>query len=171
MFDRDLDSSAKEIPDISVLREAMNQVIHKMDMSYGLLGSLFRSGSRQTFFSSQVTRYSDLYASTCLNLLYYPFSYMFRAPPMLLPHESTVSHHDYVIDSNFTPGETASADEWDDERNHVRETEMEEQILAQKMKAMIRIDSKLPNLYAPEPDASIQIHDLDNEEPEDEDDA
>lgn len=35
-------------------------------------------------------RYADLYASTVLNLLYYPFSYMFRAPPMLLPHESTV---------------------------------------------------------------------------------
>lgn len=27
-----------------------------------------------------------------MNLMYYPFSYMFRAPPMLLPHESTVAH-------------------------------------------------------------------------------
>ena len=103
----------------------MQEVIHEMDMSYGLLGSLFRSGSRQTFFSSQVVRselfhvtlhiatkakfktsvyiliiglveiyifrYADLYSSTCLNLLYYPFSYMFRAPPILLPHESTVA--------------------------------------------------------------------------------
>lgn len=87
-----------------------------MDLSYGMMGSLFRSGSRQTFFSSQVSattrrvirdceinhlsfsfrlkvvRYADLYAATILNLEYYPFSYMFRAPAMLLPHESTVAH-------------------------------------------------------------------------------
>merc|ERR1712226_396334 len=84
---------AKEKPDISALRNGMQDVIHEMEMSYGLLGSLFRSSSRQTFFSSQLVRYADLYASTCLNLLYYPFSYMFRAPPMLLPHESSVSNH------------------------------------------------------------------------------
>lgn len=63
-----------------------------MDLSYGMLGSLFRSGSRQTFFSSQALKYADLYASTFLNLIYYPFSYMFRAPAILLPHESTVAH-------------------------------------------------------------------------------
>lgn len=55
-----------------------------MDLSYGMMGSLFRSGSRQTFFSSQVVRYADLYAATFLNLIYYPFSYMFRAPAMLV---------------------------------------------------------------------------------------
>ena len=70
----------------------MQKVIHRMDMNYGFYGSLFRSGSRQTFFSSQMVRYTDLYGSTVLNLLYYPFSYMFRAPPMLLPHESTITH-------------------------------------------------------------------------------
>ena len=53
---RNLDSSAVEKPDISKLRTSMQGVIHQMDMSYGLLGSLFRSGSRQTFFSSQVVR-------------------------------------------------------------------------------------------------------------------
>ena len=56
-----LDSSAKEKPDISAVRNAMQEVIHEMDMSYGLLGSLFRSGSRQTFFSSQVVRYVRQY--------------------------------------------------------------------------------------------------------------
>lgn len=39
-----------------------------------------------------LTRYADLYASSVLNLLHYPFSYMFRAPAMLMPHESTVAH-------------------------------------------------------------------------------
>jgi len=89
---KDLDSSAKVKPDISKVRNSIRDVTHKMDMSYGMLGSLFRSGSRQTFFASQVTRYADIYAATFLNLIYYPFSYMFRAPAMLLPHESTVAH-------------------------------------------------------------------------------
>lgn len=89
---RNLDSSTKEKPDISKLRASIRDVTHKMDMAYGMMGSLFRSGSRQTFFSSQVVRYADLYAATFLNFIYYPFSYMFRAPAMLLPHESTVAH-------------------------------------------------------------------------------
>ncbi|XP_037813836.1 cytosolic purine 5'-nucleotidase isoform X2 [Lucilia sericata] len=89
---KNLDSSTKEKPDISKLRASIRDVTHKMDMAYGMMGSLFRSGSRQTFFSSQVVRYADLYAATFLNFIYYPFSYMFRAPAMLLPHESTVAH-------------------------------------------------------------------------------
>jgi len=89
---KNLDSSTSERPDLSKLRTAMREVTHEMDLSYGLMGSLFRSGSRQTHFSNQVSRYADVYASTVLNLIYYPFSYMFRAPSMLMPHESTVTH-------------------------------------------------------------------------------
>ncbi|XP_013192936.1 cytosolic purine 5'-nucleotidase isoform X2 [Amyelois transitella] len=92
---KDLDSSTKEKPDISKLRMAIRDVTHKMDLAYGMLGSLFRSGSRQTFFSSQVVRYADLYAASFLNLMYYPFCYMFRAPAMLMPHESTVAHEQH----------------------------------------------------------------------------
>ncbi|XP_058809826.1 cytosolic purine 5'-nucleotidase isoform X2 [Phymastichus coffea] len=97
---KNLDSSTKEKPDISKLRTSIRDVTHKMDLAYGMMGSLFRSGSRQTFFSSQVVRYADLYAASFLNLMYYPFSYMFRAPAMLMPHESTVAHEQrYVIDA------------------------------------------------------------------------
>ncbi len=53
---KNLDSSTSLKPDITNLRKAMQEVIYDMDMSYGLLGSLFRSGSRQTFFSAQVVR-------------------------------------------------------------------------------------------------------------------
>lgn len=51
---KNLDSSAKEKPDISSVRTCIRDVTHKMDLAYGMMGSLFRSGSRQTFFSSQV---------------------------------------------------------------------------------------------------------------------
>lgn len=63
-----------------------------MDEEYGVIGSLFRSGSRTTFFASQVERYADLYASSCYNLVHYPTFYFFRAPMTLMPHESTVEH-------------------------------------------------------------------------------
>ena len=55
-------------------------------------GKIFISGSRQTFFASQVMRYADLYAASLLNLLFYPFSYVFRAPAMLVSWHLTLSH-------------------------------------------------------------------------------
>lgn len=89
---RNLDSSSRDIPDITSVRMSIREASHEMDMAYGMLGSLFRSGSRQTFFAGQVTKYADLYAASFLNMIYYPFSYLFRAPPILMPHESTVDH-------------------------------------------------------------------------------
>lgn len=67
------------------------KVTHDMDMCYGMMGSLFRSGSRQTLFASQVMRYADLYAASFINLLYYPFSYLFRAAHVLV--RSTHTSH------------------------------------------------------------------------------
>uniref|UniRef100_A0A8C7YNP6 5'-nucleotidase, cytosolic II, like 1 n=1 Tax=Oryzias sinensis TaxID=183150 RepID=A0A8C7YNP6_9TELE len=58
--------------------------LYKMDMSYGQMGSLLRSGSTQTLFASQLIRYADLYSSSCINLLHYPFNYLFMAPPVLV---------------------------------------------------------------------------------------
>lgn len=53
-------------------------------MSYGQMGSLLRSGARQTLFASQLVRYADMYSSSCLNLLHYPCNYLFLAPPVLV---------------------------------------------------------------------------------------
>uniref|UniRef100_A0A4W5NR17 5'-nucleotidase, cytosolic IIb n=1 Tax=Hucho hucho TaxID=62062 RepID=A0A4W5NR17_9TELE len=81
-----LDSSSNERPDITALQRRVKKVTHDMDMCYGMMGSLFRSGSRQTLFASQVMRYADLYAASFINLLYYPFSYLFRAAHVLVSH-------------------------------------------------------------------------------------
>ena len=78
---------------VDKVKKALHGTIHAMEMAYGTTGSLFRAGSRQTFFASQVVRFADIYASSLLNLLYYPTFFMFRSPPMLLPHESTVPHN------------------------------------------------------------------------------
>ncbi|XP_056005625.1 cytosolic purine 5'-nucleotidase-like [Ostrea edulis] len=93
---KNLDSSNMEKPDISKIQRAMMDTVHELDLSYGMLGSLFRSGSRLTFFSSQVQRFADIYAASVINLIHYPFTYMFKAPAMLLPHESTVSHGETI---------------------------------------------------------------------------
>uniref|UniRef100_A0A8C5RSL8 5'-nucleotidase domain containing 4 n=1 Tax=Laticauda laticaudata TaxID=8630 RepID=A0A8C5RSL8_LATLA len=87
-----LDSGSSECPDISAIKKQIQKVTHEMDMCYGKMGSLFHCGSRQTLFANQLMRYADLYAASFTNFLYYPFSYVFRAPAALMPHESTVEH-------------------------------------------------------------------------------
>ncbi|XP_032085345.1 cytosolic purine 5'-nucleotidase-like [Thamnophis elegans] len=87
-----LDSGSSECPDISSIKKQIQKVTHEMDMCYGKMGSLFHCGSRQTLFANQLMRYADLYAASFVNFLYYPFSYVFRAPAALMPHESTVEH-------------------------------------------------------------------------------
>lgn len=107
---KNLDSNTMEQPDISGITKAIREVTHGMEQCYGQLGSLFRNGSRQTFFASQARRYADLYSAACTNLLYYPFSYLFRAPPQLMPHEATVEHEEKKMEagrSKFGPIEKA----------------------------------------------------------------
>ncbi|XP_037548341.1 5'-nucleotidase, cytosolic II, like 1 [Nematolebias whitei] len=83
-----LDSGSKECPDISAIKTRMTVLTYRMDISYGQMGSLLRSGYTQTLFASQLIRYADLYSSTWINLLQYPFNYLFMAPPVLMPHEA-----------------------------------------------------------------------------------
>ncbi|XP_044586427.1 cytosolic purine 5'-nucleotidase isoform X1 [Cotesia glomerata] len=127
---KNLDSSTNEKPDISKLRASIRDVTHKMDLAYGMMGSLFRSGSRQTFFSSQVVRYADLYAATFLNLIYYPFSYMFRAPAMLMPHESTVAHEQrFVMETPMiSRSRTFKLNDEDEEQNAIMAKSFETEI-------------------------------------------
>ncbi|KAE9413533.1 hypothetical protein Angca_009291, partial [Angiostrongylus cantonensis] len=89
---KNLDATARRKPQIHTILQKVKSIAHEMDQEYGVLGSLFRAGSRTTFFASQVERYADLYASSCYNLVHYPSFYFFRAAMQLLPHESTVDH-------------------------------------------------------------------------------
>merc|ERR1719414_2884715 len=96
---------------------------------------------------------------------------MFRAPPMLLPHESTAPHGIEPDPAMFTPGETVELGPL--VSNEIsREVETDQNYAAAKQKAIDRaIQSKLPNMYASEPDSNNLNHDLDNDEPEEEDDG
>ncbi|KAK2871335.1 hypothetical protein QQF64_002506 [Cirrhinus molitorella] len=85
-----LDSGSQECPDISAIQNRIQMVTYGMDLCYGKMGSLLRCGSTKTLFASQLLRYADIYSTSCLNLLNYPFSFLFRAPLVLLPHEAAV---------------------------------------------------------------------------------
>ncbi|KTF86411.1 hypothetical protein cypCar_00025104, partial [Cyprinus carpio] len=78
-----LDSGSQECPDISAIQNRIKMVTYGMDLCYGKMGSLLRCGSTKTLFASQLLRYADIYSTCCLNLLNYPFSYLFRAPLVL----------------------------------------------------------------------------------------
>ncbi|ESO93154.1 hypothetical protein LOTGIDRAFT_190218 [Lottia gigantea] len=151
---KNLDSSCESKPaDIGKIHKSIRKVTHEMDMSYGILGSLFRSGSRQTFFASQVMRYADLYASTFFNFIHYPFSYVFRAPPMLMSHESTVEH-----DATIDPTDSIS------QMSIAPRSRTDEETIG-KRNPLIRSDSIVPRAYAPTPRQFTQVQ----EESEDED--
>uniref|UniRef100_A0A674N5G9 5'-nucleotidase, cytosolic IIb n=1 Tax=Takifugu rubripes TaxID=31033 RepID=A0A674N5G9_TAKRU len=151
-----LDSSSNERPDISALQSRVKKVTHDMDMCYGMMGSLFRSGSRQTLFASQVMRYADLYAASFINLLYYPFSYLFRAAHVLMPHESTVEHMHVDIDTESplaTRNRTLCSDckDLDCKRNQLTRSFSE---------------IKPPNLFPQTPQEITHCHDEDDDEEE-----
>ena len=48
-------------------------------------------------FATQTMRFGDLYASSFINLFYYPLNYLFRAPHILMPHETCVETRQYLI--------------------------------------------------------------------------
>uniref|UniRef100_A0A671T606 Cytosolic purine 5'-nucleotidase-like n=1 Tax=Sinocyclocheilus anshuiensis TaxID=1608454 RepID=A0A671T606_9TELE len=150
-------SSSNERPDISAIQRRMKKVTHDMDMCYGMMGSLFRSGSRQTLFASQVMRYADLYAASFINLLYYPFSYLFRAAHVLMPHESTVEHTHVDIETE-SPLATRNRHCVDCKDIDCKRNQLTRSIS----------EIKPPHLFAQPPQEITHCHDEDDDEEEEE---
>uniref|UniRef100_A0A8B9K045 5'-nucleotidase, cytosolic II n=1 Tax=Astyanax mexicanus TaxID=7994 RepID=A0A8B9K045_ASTMX len=153
-----LDSSSNERPDISSLQRRIKKVTHDMDMCYGMMGSLFRSGSRQTLFASQVMRYADLYAATFINLLYYPFSYLFRAAHVQMPHESTVEHTHVDINDTESPMATRNRRSVD-----FKDYECKRHQLTRSISEI-----QPPHLFPQTPQEITHCHDEDDDEEEEE---
>jgi len=142
---KEMDSSCHDTPDISQLKASIREITHELDMSYGILGSTFRSGSRQTFFANQICHYADIYASSFMNLMYYPFSYMFTAPAMLMPHESTVQH----------------------EENNLDAEQLDELLIQEPLRRRSRLEnseSSVPHLFAETPNVVTHHHDTDDDD-------
>uniref|UniRef100_A0A8C5QXY3 Cytosolic purine 5'-nucleotidase n=1 Tax=Leptobrachium leishanense TaxID=445787 RepID=A0A8C5QXY3_9ANUR len=154
---RHLDSSSNERPDISSIQRRIKKVTHDMDMCYGMMGSLFRSGSRQTLFASQVMRYADLYAASFINLLYYPFSYLFRAAHVLMPHESTVEHTHMDVNESESPMATRNRS------SDYKDADFKRHQLTRSISEI-----KPPNLFPQTPQEITHCHDEDDDEEEEE---
>ncbi|XP_058841249.1 cytosolic purine 5'-nucleotidase-like isoform X2 [Acipenser ruthenus] len=153
-----LDSSSNERPDISSIQRRIKKVTHDMDMCYGMMGSLFRSGSRQTLFANQVMRYADLYAASFINLLYYPFSYLFRAAHVLMPHESTVEHAHVDINDGESPMATRNRNSMDFKGYDYKRSQLTRSVS----------EIKPPNLFPQTPQEITHCHDEDDDEEEEE---
>uniref|UniRef100_A0A0N4Z944 Cytosolic purine 5'-nucleotidase n=1 Tax=Parastrongyloides trichosuri TaxID=131310 RepID=A0A0N4Z944_PARTI len=97
------DATSKNKPDNKKLLEELKRNTIDMEAEYGVFGSLFRSGTSQTFFACQLERFADIYASSCINLMYYPTFYFFRSPMKLMSHEMTV-HHGSILHPSGTQG-------------------------------------------------------------------
>uniref|UniRef100_A0A4W4GHP2 5'-nucleotidase, cytosolic II, like 1 n=1 Tax=Electrophorus electricus TaxID=8005 RepID=A0A4W4GHP2_ELEEL len=87
--------------DNSIMFEELRQldiklkITYTMELGYGKMGSLLRYGSIKTLFASQLLRYADLYAVSCLSLLQYPSTHLFRAPNVLVtPTKCSIYHEE-----------------------------------------------------------------------------
>ncbi|KAL0480681.1 5'-nucleotidase [Acrasis kona] len=75
------------------IKKHITETTGRLDDNFNkYFGSLFRSGTSESYFSNQVRRFADLYSSDHLNLLNYPLYYYFSSLPMLLPHEREAVH-------------------------------------------------------------------------------
>jgi 5'-nucleotidase len=84
-----MDSQTRiEPPDLDKLRDKIYQCQYDFDSFFNpYFGSVFRSGSKESYYSNQVMSFADLYTSDCLNFLNYPLFYYFTAVEKMYPHE------------------------------------------------------------------------------------
>ncbi|XP_023324415.1 cytosolic purine 5'-nucleotidase [Eurytemora carolleeae] len=83
-----LESILKEdVPELEDVRIKVSDCIQRFDTAFSESGSLFRSGSRLTYFGFQMLAWADLYTGSVANLGRYSLNQRFVPPPLVLPHE------------------------------------------------------------------------------------
>jgi len=70
------------------MKDRLTDCVNKLDKSFSHTGSLFRAGSRLTYFGSQLQVWADIYTGSVTNLMSYSVDQHFLAAPVLLPHET-----------------------------------------------------------------------------------
>ena len=68
-------------------RSRVEALAGMVDQGFGGCGSLFRAGSRLSYFGSQVSLWSDVYMARVCDLLTYSLHHHFIPPLPRLPHE------------------------------------------------------------------------------------
>jgi len=77
-------------PDLGELKMRLWDTVNELNKGFGGLGSLFRSGSKLTYFGSQVMIWADLYTGTVNNLAGYDLEQRFVTDTVKLPHEREI---------------------------------------------------------------------------------
>lgn len=95
----EMDSSTTNAPNAQELKLAIRKITEKLDYGFNPhFGSLFRSGSSESFFLYQCKRFADLYCSDLLHMLEYPLFYFFSARPQYISHErALMEERDYDV--------------------------------------------------------------------------
>ncbi|XP_023338694.1 cytosolic purine 5'-nucleotidase [Eurytemora carolleeae] len=68
-------------------RRRIKDGVKKMDRSFAKTGSIFRAGTRLSYFGSNVLAWADLYTGSVCNLYSYSLQHRFIGTQILLPHE------------------------------------------------------------------------------------
>jgi hypothetical protein len=86
-----MDSSTKDAPNAKELKKQLKQSIVEFENQFNVhFGSVFRGGTSESYFSSLVVRYADIYCCDHLNFLNYPFFYFFRPLHKHFAHETSL---------------------------------------------------------------------------------
>jgi len=76
-------------------------IVNRLNREFTHTGSLFRSGTRLSYFGSQVTIWPDLYTGRVSNLGEYSLNHRFLQPFVRLPHEVAVNGTESDVSSEM----------------------------------------------------------------------
>ena len=83
-----LEALLVENPNLDELKKRLWEAVNELNKDFSFAGSLFRSGSRLSYFGSQVMIWADVYTSSVNNLAEYDVEHKFLMNTPKLPHES-----------------------------------------------------------------------------------
>jgi len=81
-------NSIIQMDELTQLRDRLVECVQRLDSGFGNSGSLFRAGSRLSYFGSQMMIWADVYTGSVMNLAEYGINQMFFPPTPVLPHET-----------------------------------------------------------------------------------
>ena len=85
-----LESLLAENPKLDELKVRLWEAVNELNKDFSGSGSLFRSGSRLSYFGSQVMIWADVYTASVNNLVGYDLEQKFIQNTVRLPHETGI---------------------------------------------------------------------------------
>jgi len=114
-----LESLLAENPKLDELKIRLWEAVNELNQDFSGSGSLFRSGSRLSYFGSQVMIWADVYTASVNNLAEYDVEHKFLMNTARLPHETGME---------MTRGCSEEQDESEDQELDLIQEEDEEEL-------------------------------------------